>query len=97
MAAVGRCTTAPDRDGTGHRRYQPVGAALSHQRLHQLGPRREAAGRGCECQAPAAYCQNSLITGAGTGLIAATWVSRMVIAPVAGITCAVVPVPPTQP
>ena len=27
----------PDRSGTGHRRYRPVGAALGHQRLHQLG------------------------------------------------------------
>ena len=27
----------PDRDGTGHRRYRPDGAALGHQRLHQLG------------------------------------------------------------
>jgi hypothetical protein len=27
----------PDRGGTGHRRYRPVGAALGHQRLHQLG------------------------------------------------------------
>lgn len=32
----------PDRGGTGHRRYRPVGAALSHRRRHQLGPCREA-------------------------------------------------------
>jgi hypothetical protein len=34
----------PDRGGTSHRRYRPVGAALGHQHLHQLGPRREALG-----------------------------------------------------
>jgi hypothetical protein len=26
----------PDRAGTGHRRYRPVGTALGHQRLHPL-------------------------------------------------------------
>jgi len=53
MAVASRCTRGgsprrwpdrPDRGGTGHRRYRPVGAALGHQRLHQLGPRREALG-----------------------------------------------------
>jgi hypothetical protein len=39
-----RMTDRPDRGGTGHRRYRPIGAALGHQRLHQLGPRREALG-----------------------------------------------------
>lgn len=34
----------PDRGGTGHRRYGPVGTALGHQRRHQLGPCREALG-----------------------------------------------------
>lgn len=48
-------------------------------------------------QALAAYRQKSRIHSAGTGLSEATWVSRMATAPVDGVMCAEVPVPPTQP
>jgi hypothetical protein len=33
----------------------------------------------------------------GVGSVIARWVSRMATLPVAGMTCALVPVPPTQP
>jgi hypothetical protein len=48
-------------------------------------------------QAPAAWRQKSRISLGATGSSVATWVSRMAIVPVDGVTWAVVPVPPTQP
>ncbi len=38
MAVASRCTTAPIAAVPAIGGYWPVGAALGHQRLHQLGP-----------------------------------------------------------
>ena len=48
-------------------------------------------------QASAAQRQKSRISAGGVGPVISSWLSRMVTAPVDGVTCAAVPVPPTQP
>ena len=46
---------------------------------------------------PNAYCQNSRMSGVGVGPVICTCVRRTPTVPLDGATCAVVPVPPTQP
>jgi len=48
-------------------------------------------------QASAAYRQKSCIRAGAVGPVISSWLSRMLTAPVEGVICAAVPVPPTQP
>src|SRR6266498_3350841 len=80
-----------------------MGGWVSARSVEPSGLRLHVAQRRCRRPHPAwlqvvtACCQNSRIRAGGVGPASSSWLSKMATAPVEAVTCAAVPVPPTQP
>jgi hypothetical protein len=75
----------------------PVGTAGPQGRLRLIATTAQEALVCAWRQALAAYRQKSRISAGEVGPAISSWLSRMVTARVDAVTCAAVPVPPTQP